>query len=231
MKVKLLASVAVAALALATPALADDWSGLYAGVGIGVGATVDDAALEIQGQSFLNVDSFGSNGVNAYIGVGYDKLVTNTMLVGVFAEYNYDDQDVTISSPLGFDASTGLENRWAIGGRAGVLLTPTTLLYGTLAYTQADVKNLSGSIGNTNFSFDGETVSGYQVGAGMETKLGKGFSLDARYTYSDFSSATFDLSGNGDVALKVDPSEHVARVGLNYKFGAKDDVAANYPLK
>jgi outer membrane immunogenic protein len=65
---------------------------------------------------------------------------------------------------------------------------------------------------------------GYAVGAGIEASIGGNWSLKAEYLYVDLGEENyrFKFDGNSD-GFDADLSFDVVRVGLNYKFGARDD--------
>jgi len=122
-------------------------------------------------------------------------------------------------------------------GRAGFLLDPSLLLYGTggLAVgevrfaTQATVTQQLFGPGSTGtipagvpvtvvsplFS-DSQTRVGYAVGVGLEKKFGRNWSAKAEYLYVDFGSATY--FGNTATPLDVRFRDNIFRVGFNYQF-------------
>ena len=70
---------------------------------------------------------------------------------------------------------------------------------------------------------DSRTRTGFTVGGGAEYALTKNWLLKAEYLYLDFGKYTFASPNNTPAAAvawatNVAAREHVARVGLNYKF-------------
>jgi outer membrane immunogenic protein len=179
---------------------ASSWSGFYIGAGAGGMAVVYD------------VDGFGDFGNDGFFGtvtIGFDHQINSRMVVGLFADYDFSNVSTT------FTGITGeLKNAWSVGGRLGVLSSPTTLWYGTAGYTQANV--------DLNIPISVPDFSGYFLGAGVESQLGGGWSLKGEYRYSQYGSETVG-------GIDVEPSTHSARAVLSYKFGRRDEAAA--PLK
>jgi opacity protein-like surface antigen len=139
------------------------------------------------------------------------------------------NRDITLRVQTGEDTFTdyGLTNEsgslevkrkwdWSAGGTAGVLVTPDTLVYGVLAYTQAkiDVKGngkltlLPGydtefpQFPGTSFN-DSKTVDGVVLGAGMKTRLAKnsGWLLGVEYTYTKFDDISVGTGGTNSYSL------------------------------
>ena len=98
------------------------------------GGVVDDGDLETE--SF-----FGT------VGAGYDMQVNQSLVVGIFGDYSFaSDATANLSGGGGFidggfviDASFAIGDNWFIGGRVGYLVTPETLFYGLVGYSQFDV--------------------------------------------------------------------------------------------
>jgi opacity protein-like surface antigen len=120
--------------------------------------------------------------------------------------------DLSVGTGAGLlDASltTEIDNMWSIGGRIGFLSSPDTLLYGLLAYSQADVSaignfTVTNGAGATVASLTNEAdldADGITVGAGMETKLAEQMSLKFEYRYTDLDSG--NLTGSGLVVPGV----------------------------
>ena len=184
------------------PCCAASWTGFYLGAGVGGGAIVYD------------VDVFGDFGGEGFFGtvmVGYDRQINSRWVAGLFADYDFSD--ITTNSFLG--GSGDLKHTWSVGGRLGMLTSPTTLWYGTAGYTQIKV--------DLDIPINVPTFSGYFVGGGVENQLGGGWSLRGEYRLSQFDSE--DVAG-----VDVDPTMLTVRAVLSYKFGGRrEEVRA--PLK
>jgi outer membrane immunogenic protein len=125
-------------------------------------------------------------------------------------------------------------------GRIGLLADPQMLLYATgglaigrFTYSTTNTTTVQRFVGATSdipsagpprFGFlagttalsDSTTTLGLAVGAGVERKITKNWSVKFEYLYLDFGSHTY-LSGTGfDTNIRL--RDHIARVGLNYQF-------------
>jgi outer membrane immunogenic protein len=147
--------------------------------------------------------------------------------------------------PVNFsDDSVEHRLRWfgTVRGRFGYA-TGTALLYVTGGLAYAEIERNASVAGTTTIvgigtlnTFAGALSSssirtGGAIGAGLEAKLGDGFSVKAEYLYLDFGQDTQTFStvfttgaAAGAVAatrtINSDIREHVFRVGVNYQFGA-----------
>jgi outer membrane immunogenic protein len=168
------------------------WTGCYAGVAGGWGIS----KTEVSVPPWASLDGLGADG--GVLGVlGGCDLQMGAVVVGGFASFDWhQDHEVTLTiGPA--SASTGLDETWAVGGRAGVLVGPT-LVYGLAGYTEAKL-----DIGDH---------AGWLYGGGIELPIGSGFSLRGEYTYSDLDSEAY-----GPVV--VDPDVHAVKAALTYKIG------------
>jgi outer membrane immunogenic protein len=235
-------SLFTAALLLGTSAArADDWTGVYIGIGGGMGAAVHDLSLEngplaVPPPAFsASLDGLGAEGGFFTAGVGADYQVNSNVVVGAFFDYDWTDLETSLDvgvDVLGLTGSGGakieVENLWSIGGRVGYLVTPSTLLFLTAGYAQADISDLTAGIdglGSATLASVGD-VDGYFLGGGAELKITKALSLKAEYRYTDLDEERVTLlpgtplEGINDfVTTKLDPDIQTARVSLAYRFG------------
>jgi outer membrane immunogenic protein len=102
-----------------------------------------------------------------------------------------------------------------IGGRVGVGIGPSTLLYAKGGYTNLRIKSRyndgTGAILN-----EGVTLDGYRLGAGVEQKFNlfgpSGF-IKAEYRYSNYKNLDF---GSVDIDTDLDRHQIVAGVGVRF---------------
>lgn len=123
-------------------------------------------------------------------------------------------------------------------GRLGILVQPTWLAYvtGGAAIGHIDTKGVISGFAANNvavsaaFSYD-KTKFGWTVGGGLEGRLTGNWTAKLEYIYADYGT----VSGQGFLPtafppLRVDFSsrvtDHVLRVGLNYKWGPGGVVVA-----
>ena len=220
-------SAAIASAAQAADAVIEEapvvtgynWSGLYVGAGVGVGATVHGLGLSnILGPLDVDANGLGGEGFFGEVSVGYDYLVSPRFLIGGFADFRFGNigpelelggGSIELTNQYGFD----------VGGRVGYLFNPTTLGYVLGGYSWQRFK-LDGD-GGIDFEEDRD---GYVVGVGMETVLTGAWTLKTEYRYADYGDdVVATLAENpdfGDTNLSVHPSTHTFLLGVNYKFGA-----------
>ncbi len=125
-----------------------------------------------------------------------------------------------------------------VRGRAGVLVTPKVLFYGTGGLAYGSIKTTGTLAGNTpagvavaSVGSNSDVRVGWTVGAGVEGKLTSNWSAKLEYLYMDlesFRAGTFTLAPASTIAANVDSHfrDHILRVGLNYTFGGP--VVAKY---
>jgi outer membrane immunogenic protein len=257
---KLLTGTAVATL-LGAPAFAADlpldevpvelqkyWTGFYAAAGVSLnglrgdlhGYGFDDFNKTYEEASVRDDDY----GFGLVLELGYDHQVGNNIVLGVSVDGNwiFDDlkasgfsQDSYFDKSGGFDEELNyfgnVEGIVSLVGRAGVLVTPKTLLYGLGGAAWVKYK-----IGG-NYWSDSEVggpygfswarsgwKAGYTVGAGLETYLGQmsktTFKFEYRYTDVGSVSTQFENCegicwGGG---TKFEPQIHSLIGKLSYRF-------------
>ncbi|MFL5007274.1 MAG: outer membrane protein, partial [Microvirga sp.] len=182
-----------------------NWNGFYVGAGIGAGAVVHDYTVDCYycGHARSETTDFGGEGVFGTVTVGYDRVIRPGWVAGAFADYDFGS---TISTEISGD-SIDHNHSWSVGGRLGFLSSPSTLIYGTAGYTQAEF----------DFGATSKTFDGYFVGAGIETFLRQNWTLKLEYRFSQFDEQTiFDTRYCDEFD---EASMHTARLVLSYKFG------------
>jgi len=208
-------------MATSAHAGAVNWSGIYGGGAIGYASATTETSLDVAGfNDVLTVDGFGGEGF-AFTGVaGADAQIGNVVLGG-WGSWTADALETTINAQVpglisGDLVTTEIEQRWAIGGRAGYLVTDRTLLYALVGYTQAKMSDLK--IPPLAASFATPDLTGIVYGGGIEIQLERGLFLRAQYTYSDFDRESIELAPG--IGLDIAPHVQEASVGITYKFDA-----------
>ena len=225
----LLLAASTAALATnaraADPVLPDvvesgfNWSGLYVGIGGGVGANVHElSSLLLPG---VSLDGIGGEGVFGEITLGYDYMVSPRFLIGGLVDAHVGNIETTLEIPGLFDASVSDTYGFDAGIRLGYLVTPTTLGYvlGGYAWQKAEL-----DIEGEGFDWDRD---GYFIGAGLETAISGNWTLKTEYRFTQFGSTNIleDL-GAPDGFLDTETSRHTFHIGANYRFGAQNGGSA-----
>jgi outer membrane immunogenic protein len=250
------------------------WTGFYVGINGGfawgnssVAFTANDPAaiagtcgggpagapVGLRGQCINSVD-FHRDGAVAGGQFGFNWQVNSHWLVGAEADYQWSNLDGSVSSSFRLGnvgatnmvASQSVESFGTIRARAGVLLAPPLLLYGTGGFALGQVhENLrvpavatSGlSLGGFSYActlgtacFAGsasQTLLGWSAGAGAEYAITSNLIFRTELLYVHLSSPTVTATATA-VAAGTSPASIAAgfspvyfavmRAGLNYKF-------------
>lgn len=219
-------AAALFAVFFAGPALAKappSWSGCHVGFHGGYAMASSDTTFAAPGAPIaLAVDGLSSHGAEIGANAGCDLQLTGTpFVVGGWGEWTWRDLDHTTTLTLGPNiarASFGIDQAWAIGGRAGVA-HENALLYVLVGYTQAESSPLLVSMNGTALgSFGLGTLQGWVFGGGMEVRLEHGWALRGEYRQVRYDGTGAELIP-GTLAVDMDTTEHVARLGAVYRFG------------
>jgi outer membrane immunogenic protein len=124
-----------------------------------------------------------------------------------------------------------------IGGRAGYLVTPQWLLYGTAGLALQQVEATGACINptlNSQYCFGpgpqpairhGLTLVGFSVGSGVETQLAANWLVRGEYRFSYFPEVSDTLAFlpsqnglNNTYRYRLSAQTHILSVGLAYKF-------------
>ena len=227
---------------------------------VNVNSATDTTAPAVLQNMFVAADCFAGlpcvtgrsfNGtafrINPYL--GYNWQIGRTVL-GLEGDAAYADQTTTIfgaaypATPFNGGASTSnsfaVKTTWdaSIRGRAGYLVDPAVLLYGTAGPSWIHVETTSNC--SALLSADGRCVPGfglapasisnsriqlgYTVGGGIEAMLWPNWLVRAEYRFADyghFSSTDIRTAATGVQTVNYDTSlkTHTATFGLAYKFG------------
>ena len=191
---KLSIAAALAATALATPALAQETNGpqFYIGPVLGY----DSVKVKAGGASESKGDLL--YGVNA----GVDLPIGSTLFVGVEGEFT--DSDVKDRANDVFAADDALSysagRNLYIGGRVGANLGAAKI-YAKGGYSNAKFKASYTPALNAPTLRDSDTTGGYVLGGGAETKLTNNILLRAEYRYADYGEAKlFGLNTGADLS-------------------------------
>lgn len=213
---------AVAIVAGQTPASAQKWTGCYIGVSAGMATTVTKADLDSSGPwpppgNVLSIDGLGQAG-GAIGPTGGCDMQIDRFVVGVMGSYLWHNGSFEVSSGLlpGTVLSFDLDTQWDVAGRAGILFTDKTLVYGLVGYTRLDTTGLNIPIAATTLSVP--TFEGWQFGGGIETEIMPNVRLAAEYRYTHFDAQPVALGAGIPVNLNLQPDMHVAMARLSYAF-------------
>lgn len=229
-----------------------DWTGFYVGGNVGYSwGKWDNSGLASTGSP--NVD-----GWLAGLQAGYNWQINPTWVVGLEGDIQItgekasedpgvstttDIQGIGNLAPFHTITTTSAANEWkfpwfaTFRGRAGFLIDPTTLIYGTGGLALGHFKMSStatttsqtfrGTVGTTTNPLgpavttvgtglsDSVTRAGWTLGLGGEKKLTQAWSVKVEYLYLDFGTRTF-FAGTAS-ATSVRLRDNILRIGLNYK--------------
>jgi outer membrane immunogenic protein len=133
-----------------------------------------------------------SDGASFAARIGFDKQMGQFVL-GIVGEASTADLSDTVSAfsttPAFYYMERNIDYTAALRLRAGYTVTETTLFYATGGVTYASLEQ-SFETSNTANAFEvipDEESWGYQLGGGIEQKIGKSFSIGVEYLYSSYN--------------------------------------------
>lgn len=157
------------------------------------------------GAAITNVPASGcrgdDDGLEIAIRAGYDKQFGN-FVVGGLVEFGKADIRDSVSAFSVTPASYTLTRELKYNGRVGVrggYVFGRTLLYGTGGLSWGRVENSFATTNTVNiFTGNGNSnATGYNVGGGVEYKIGRSIRVGVEYLYTDL--------GDNDFRLRVGP--------------------------
>jgi outer membrane immunogenic protein len=219
------------------PAPIYNWTGCYVGAGGGYAFWQQDSFVVSPGGAPLTASQ--SNGGKGWFGqgqVGCDYQFTAPYfglqtVIGAFSDIEGGSINGSSSFP-GFTGSERESSTWAVGGRAGVLVTPRFLTYFDGGFTQARFDGV-----NYNFAFAGggpsgvslaaQTYNGWFIGSGFEYAFTwlpiNGLFLKTEFRYSQYggNGVNVPLSGvplPGVFSLNSQKATEFVSTELVYRF-------------
>lgn len=187
-------------MATATP-----WTGLYVNGGFGYGGwAADQTVLSGSGPACVTcvTQIQGGKGWLGTVGLGYDYQFTQRIVGGVFGDFDFASLEGTVQDGQPFRAGQIEEtSAWAVGVRAGWLITPKTLSYINGGYTNARYSGaniLASQNGSPlGFSTQAFTTGGWFLGGGVEMAVLPNWFWRTEYRYSYYDSKNLPESTAG----------------------------------
>jgi outer membrane immunogenic protein len=181
---------------------------------LGVGPTTGTAALNSSG-------FFGGGQV------GFNWQAAQSWVLGVEADFDEADiEGIATTSANTFSGNVGTKLDWfgTVRGRAGFLVTPQALLYGTggWAYGHTTSSANAAAFGLTVGTSAGQEQNGWTAGGGLEYAFNPWLSFKTEYLYLNLGTANLaggTLAG-GLFSLSEKTTVHTVKAGLNFKLGA-----------
>jgi len=212
------------ALAAVNPVLAqEDNTGTFTGPRIEglLGYDISRAGSTVDNDLDTGDDE-STEGLLYGVGAGYDVAVGSNAIVGAEAEFT-DSTAKTKFENGDFEGfglgrvSTGRD--LYVGARAGLVVSPKTLVYVKGGYTNARF-NVVGSDGTTDYREKFDT-DGWRIGAGAEMAMNENLFAKLEYRYSNYSKGEIDfedpnLPDSERFGIDTDRHQIVAGVGMRF---------------
>jgi outer membrane immunogenic protein len=126
---------------------------------------------------------------------------------------------LTIAAP-GFGAISSdvvaVERSWTVGGRAGYLAAPDTLIYGLAGYTGTTFRAISYNLGFATGTGPTPEFRGVTVGGGFEKLFTNNVSARAEYRHTQLDTLS-NLTAPGFTSVNADATVHTVRLILSYR--------------
>jgi outer membrane immunogenic protein len=216
------------------PAPVYNWTGCYIGGGGGFGFWKQDSYTQTNPGN-IQVSGNVTNGGTGWFGQGQGGCDYQfslplggwnpNVVIGVFGDWEggsiqgTNNGLVSAGRALPLSATETLSNSWAVGARAGYLVTPRFLTYFDGGFTQAHFDqanynfNIPGAGGPSGLSLAANTYNGWFLGSGFEYSFDwlpiSGLFLKTEFRYSQYG-------GNGvNVPVIFTASGAPTAFGLN----------------
>lgn len=206
-----------AAIALGISGAAIASPGLYVGVQGGYhNVDMEESYADAVGKDAINFSSSGLAG-GVFAGATFNVTPEFYLAPEVNIGYSTADGGDTYNSVFGYSETYEIEAKqtYGISGLAGYQVTDATSVYGRLGYQWTKFEASYSETGMPSMS-ESKTFGGVRVGVGMETAVADNLALRLDWSYTDYSSESFDDDFGGTTTF--DPEESLLQVGLSYRF-------------
>ena len=188
------------------------WEGFHVGGHIG-GSDTDFGISQTNPASGLVTTDDDADGVAGGIVYG-NSWQFNNLVLGTDGAITFTDADTGLNTAAnGLSATAEIEWASETRARAGILVNPNLLLYGTAGIAFATVEVSGTLIANGN---DDERIFGAVYGGGIETTLGSRVFARVEYLHYDYDEEKFGEVGGG--TFDVDMDADVVRGAVGYRF-------------
>ncbi len=197
-----------------------DWSGLYVGAQLGIGC-LEANYIPPTG---IDPNMAGCAGMGGVYG-GYNYQLGSSFVLGLEADYSAAFDGHLAHAPGPEDTNYYINDLTTVRGRLGWLANDSTMLFATggVGWLSTTFDGLVGPAPSEFISQD-DTLFGWVVGGGLETKVTENFHIKGEYLYGNFEDGQYDLSptgGCGTASCVVDMTVddfHMVRIGASYNF-------------
>lgn len=188
------------------------WEGFHIGGHLGY-AEQDYGFSQVNPTSPLVTFSDDANGIAGGVVYG-NSWQFGKWVLGTDSEFTFSDSDSGRNIAANGDfASAEINYSTTSRARAGILVNPNLLIYGTAGIAFADV-DVSGSL--VAGGSDSDTLFGFAYGGGIETTLNNRWFARVEYLHIDYDDENFTDNGGG--ILKVDMDTDTVRGAVGYRF-------------
>lgn len=215
-----------------------NWSGLWVGAVGGMNffnteTTFTDenyvnGELKSDWTDTANIDGLGAEGLFGEAQIGFDKQVSNRVVIGVFGGVNISDAEFSASYTENGTTlvSVNTDYEWGsvLGARLGFLKSDSTLFYAAGGWAHAQLGDTV--VNGAKFNTGGDELDGWFGEIGMETQVTGNVFLTVSGRYTDYGSET--LWSDGEIAaagfsdvhtIDTDTDSLAVMVGLKAKLG------------
>ena len=194
-----------------------NWNGFYAGLDGSYNFGVMHLDVAVPGST---AGPYGAQSFGGGVFAGYNFVLGSSYLLGVEASADYvdlkfEDPAQNSSDPTAPKLFGTVQGVFALTARAGYFATPSTLVYAKGGFAGLMVK-----ANEEFFGLDGggsKTLSGYQIGAGVEAALTDKLSLRVEGLYTKAVDG-FTVANSQPNQNELKPSLLTGTVGLAYHF-------------
>lgn len=175
---KVLVSLAGVAALVATPAMAETFSGPYVGVEVGLdNYEVNASDVFAPGDDY---DGLSGNGIVGGIYAGYDIPLGTNLFAGIEAKASLSDAKMTYDDTIDTLRLKAKET-FGASARLGVMVNDSTGIYGRAGWANTKFKVASNGVS------DSDHDDALTLGAGLETRIGAATSVRIEYNRADYS--------------------------------------------
>ncbi len=201
------------------------WNGFYAGVNAGYSWGKADTDYTLAGAALAS-DSVSPSGFIGGGQIGYNWQTGSTVF-GLEADFQGSAQEdnTTVAFTVGGVAlstayTASVDWFGTVRGRLGYAAGGwMPYLTGGWAYASVKTEGTSTGGGFTTPFSESEVRNGWTLGAGVEAAFGSNWTWKAEYLYLDFGTITDSTATpGGTFASSTDVTDHIGRLGVNYRF-------------
>jgi outer membrane immunogenic protein len=194
------------------------WTGLWIGAYLGGAINTEGQRILLDGVPLADIGA-APKGFLGGVNAGFNFQVSPVFVLGLYVEQDFADLSASGSSAIGpFSVTNATNYLGAAGGRAGYLIDPSSLLYVKGGFAWVGAKPDFAAIGTAKEISD--TSFGWQIGGGLEHRLGQNWSVKIEYDHTQAGDRQIDIPVNAVSTLSSLNRFHIdkAVIGISYLF-------------